>query len=150
MTTIKLLSCEQAAEHRQSLEELLEYCSSSDVIYPEGYFKKKIEELLAYLQEDRAFLFGASKDEELVGFLWACELKNSVLSRFHVLYFAVSEKEHNQGIGQSLLSAAECKAKELGYADIELNVHVSNSSAQKFYLNRNFFPQRITMVKELS
>lgn len=154
---VALLSYDQAIKFRQPLEILFKCCkeSSTKQVYPEQFYQKKIDELFAYMLNERAYLFAALDAGEMIGFLWACELNTDQVRRFHVLYAAISEARQSKGVGQQLFAAAEQIAKELVCAVIDLNVHITNERAQKLFKNLGYLPcagnlpDRIAMKKGL-
>ena len=154
----KLLSASEVREYKKPLAELFAYCKSAstgneaDPAFCEG----KIDELIAYLSEGRAYLFAELSDGEPIGFLWACRIMRDSGERFHTLYFAVGERTQGRGVGSALLSLAEAQALSLGIRVCELNVHTHNASARRFYEKHGYLPEkalseeRLTLIKELS
>ena len=101
---IRLLKCKDVLENWQTLKKLLIYCreSSANCVYPDSYYEDKLNGLLKYLEENKAYFFVAHDNDSIVGFLWACEIERDVGRVFHVLYFAVLEMYQGKGYGKGL------------------------------------------------
>lgn len=55
--------------------------------------------------------------------------------------FIVAPAERKSGVGLALMRAAVARAKELGYARLELNVEEDNERARRFYEEFGFAKQ---------
>ena len=149
---IKLLSSEEVIENRKKIKDLLRYCreTSTAVVLPESYYDDKLNGLINYIKENKAYFFVAQEDNVIVGFLWACEIERDIGNVFHVLYFAVLEMHQRKGYGQLLIEAAQLQAETLHLKYMELNVYASNQKALDFYKKNKFYDDHITMRKKLN
>lgn len=148
---IELLNSEQVKDNFDCIKSLLKYCreTSSGVKLPDSFYEDKIFDLIRYLEEDKAFYFVVKDNQDIAGFLWACELNKNSKRIMHILYFAVSEKHQKKGYGKMLINAVEKLARDIGIEALELNVKASNDNAVKFYRNHKFYDEHITMMKDL-
>lgn len=155
---IVTLNASLVEKHKKRIIELFSYCKkeSTAKMPDESFSIEKINSLISYLNEGRAYFFAELSDDAIDGFLWACRLVRDGEERMHILYFAVSDQVQNRGIGSALLTAVECEAKRLGLSACELNVHTHNERAMRFYERRGYLPdgngalERITYIKALS
>lgn len=153
----RMLSASDAIRHKEELVELFSYCKliSTGELPEREFCERKIDELITYLSDGKAYLFAQAIDGRLVGFLWACRIMREQGERFHTLYVAVSEQAQGGGIGSLLLSLAEDTARALSIDTSELNVHYHNEKARNFYEKRGYAAEgkpsaeRITFVKKL-
>ena len=154
---ITALNASDVIVHRERLVELFSYCKlkSSGELPNRCFSEEKIDSLISYLSDGRAYLFAECEGGELYGFLWACRVVRENEERMHILYFAVSEDRAGRGIGSALLLAIEREATLIGLSHCELNVHIHNESARHFYEKRGYkregdmFSERVIFVKQL-
>ncbi|MBR5817363.1 MAG: peptidoglycan bridge formation glycyltransferase FemA/FemB family protein, partial [Clostridia bacterium] len=154
----RMLSASDAVKHRKRLTELFSYCKleSTGEMPDTAFCESKIDDLIAYLADEKAFLFAEPDEGDIEGFLWACRIIRDGEERFHTLYFAVGENAQGKGLGSKLILNAEKKAEELGIAVCELNVHSHNEKAKIFYIRRGYTPktavseERVTLSKCIS
>lgn len=145
------LSLTEIKKHRNELVSLMRLCfdQSYSSSIPVSFCEEKIAGLESYLRAEKAFIFAAQEQEELLGFLWAYSLDTPVDTRFHVAYFAVIPAHQGRGIGTLLLTAAEEQAKGMGISIMELIVTGSNHGAVAFYVGHGYQTERLTLSKPL-
>ena len=149
---IKRLSSDEIALEKSQLKNLLKYCYEfgADLVMPESFYETKIEGLIQYSKEGKAFYFVVQEGDNIDGFIWACEINKNFRRVMHILYFAVLEKSQKKGFGKMLLNEVEKVALDLGIDTLELNVKASNSIALDFYKRQNFVDEHITMIKKIN
>ena len=149
---IKLLNSEDVEKNRETLKKLLIVCREhgSGVILPDSYYEDKLNGLINYLKENKAYFFIVQDNDAIAGFLWACEIKRDIGNVFHLLHFAVFEEYQRKGYGKMLMEAAQLQAQNLNLTCIELNVSASNQKAIDFYEKNAFCADHITMIKKLN
>ena len=147
---IRKLNAKDIQEHKEKVYEYLEMCirptyidASPDVI------NSKIDGLVQYINDRKAYTFGAIENNEMIGFLWGYPVSTFVETVFHVAYIAVGENGRKQGIGDRLMREAEKKAFELGIAHVELIVGANNKGAVSFYNKEGYEPDRLVMRKRV-
>lgn len=145
--------CENDVDvYRMELKSLLISCYDATHAFAvsEQFCKEKLEGLRRYLQNGKAYLFGAVDGEDhLVGFTWNYEYLAGLERRYHCAYIAVSPQAAGQGIGHALITAAERKARELGIQYVDLAVGTENGKACSFYKRLGFEPERLYMKKKV-
>lgn len=67
----------------------------------------------------------------------------------YIALLAVAEEAESEGVGQSLLRAAEKWSKDMGFSRVALDVFASNSRGQRFYETAGFRPETLRVVKRL-
>lgn len=96
----------------------------------------------------------AEEKGKVVGFLNAVEKRRPSLFQegrvLKVLDLHVQEGRRGQGVGSSLLAAAEELARKQGIAFVSLSAAVQNDRGLKFYKERGYHPHRLHFVKRLS
>lgn len=115
----------------------------------EDYLDNRLFQLKEYLIDDKAIVFGAGIDKDLIGFIWCCERSMFDEKMIHVVHFVVDETTRNCGVGSKLLNKVEEYAKEKNITNIELLVTKDNKNTVKFYQNKEFYIERYTMLKRL-
>lgn len=151
--TIEALSAEYIQSHQEILSQFI-FRSVRNANYTEAFqladAEKKSADLVQYVQESKAIVFGAFEDGEQIGFIWAYPYAfRSQTDRVYVSILYVNEQYRSMKIGQKLLAAVEDRARELGFRSVFLHTDASNTGAVKFYHNNGFSDERIQFVKEL-
>ena len=147
---IESFNSKQVMMNRDILEKMLKYSyeAGSDISLPLSFYDEKILGLCKYLDEGKAFYFVAKDEDNIAGFLWACELNKNSRRMIHILYIAVLEEYQKKGYGNQLIEKVENLARELGIDILELNVRATNP-AILFYKKHSFCEEHITMTKSL-
>jgi ribosomal protein S18 acetylase RimI-like enzyme len=95
---------------------------------------------------------GTSADSELYGFV-TVDLERGHLhqdvTRGVVPYLYVNPDRRDEGVGRSLLEAAESRLTEIGADVVSLDVMTENEAAQRFYRRHGYRSHRVTMEKSL-
>ncbi|SEQ24043.1 Ribosomal protein S18 acetylase RimI [Lachnospiraceae bacterium RM5] len=148
---IRQLSEKDIRKYRKRVYELLEMCLCltytnvrSEVI------DSKIDGLIQYINDEKAYTFGAIEENDMIGFLWGYPVSTPFDTVFHVAYIAVSEKGRRQGIGNKLMIEAEKKTMELRIDHVELIVGASNEGSISFYSREGYEPDRLIMRKRVT
>lgn len=103
------------------------------------YVYSKIDGLEQYMNEGKAYPYGAFWNDELIGFLWGYIIDGPHEKVFHIAYIATDPDYRNIGVGSALLKKVEMEALTLeGVFAIELIVGFKNENAIHFYENHLF------------
>ncbi len=132
------------------LKGLLKYSYEfgADFSLPDSFYEEKLLGLCQYLDEDKAYFLVIKDCDNIVGFLWACELNKNFKRMMHILYFAVLHEYQGKGYGKQLLEEIEKKARKRNVDVLELNVRATNPAIE-FYKKMSFCEEHITMTKDL-
>lgn len=118
--------------------------------FAEADAEQKCAELINYLNEGKAMVYGAVKDNALIGFVWAYEYPfREDKSRIYVSILYIDEHFRGQKIGNYLLSEIENEAARQGYSSVFLHTEGSNDGAIKFYDRMGYEMERIQLVKRV-
>jgi len=117
-------------------------------IIKKSYCNKKINELLIYLKENKAVIFGAFNNN-LCGFVWVYTRDFFGKKHLHINHIVVKENFRREGIGRNLINRIEEYCKENNIFNIELMVSKSNLEAIKFYKDKGFNIERVKFVKKI-
>lgn len=118
--------------------------------FTEADAKQKCAELINCLNKDKAMVYGAVKDNALIGFVWAYEYPfREDKSRIYVSILYIDVHFRGQKIGNYLLSEIENEAAKQGYSFIFLHTEGSNNGAIKFYDKMGYEIERIQLVKKV-
>ena len=111
--------------------------------------RKKMTELVNYLKEKKAIVYGAYDKSKLVGFIWGYPRIFFDEKRIFINCLVVNKRYEKQGIGKKLINKIENFAKENKYDSIDLTVAPFNKNAVGFYEHIGFESERIQMYKKL-
>ena len=124
-----------------------------DVLKNEMFFTQ--EHFLHYLQDESAKVFVYEEDDNILGY---CIVK-SINYQQHIVYhdmlvcviggICVCENARGKGIGRKLFEYAKAHAKEIGAAQLELNVWKFNKDAREFYEHLGLTEKSATMEIKL-
>ena len=110
-----------------------------------SFNEKKLNELKQYMEEEKAFVYGAFYNNELIGFIWGYPHIYFDSRRMFVNSLVVEKKYEKNGIGRQLINELINCAKELKMDEIDLTVAPFNENAMKFYEHLGFVSERIQM-----
>ncbi|MDR2182965.1 MAG: GNAT family N-acetyltransferase [Clostridiales bacterium] len=150
MKSIERISAEDCIKHKDAISTLLQEIYSinlpgSNLSAEQG--QQMTQELVQYLKEDKAILFGAFKDEDFVGFLWAYPRYIGRQKRLHLNQIIVKSESRGLGFGKMLMNELEVAAIKEGCEGIELLSSVSNKAATNLYESLGFEVERIQFYK---
>jgi|LSQX01.3.fsa_nt_gb ribosomal protein S18 acetylase RimI-like enzyme len=135
-------------EHRLEIKSLLK--QSFEISFPseridEDFLCNQVEFLREYMEQNKAKVFGALINGQLVGFVWVFE-KESINSRIlHINHLVVDEGFRRRGIGRLLLQAVRDYAIKRQVEEVELMVSKVNQAAIGFYEKNGFETSRYLM-----
>lgn len=149
---IKLLDENDVEDYKNEIFELIKNCFdlTYSVSVSDSYVFEKINGLKNYINEGKAYVFGAINDDGLIGFLWGYPLETMFEKSFHVAYISVLEVGRKKGVGKQLIKAAEKITNDLKIESMELIVGANNYTALEFYKNCGFDVERYYFRKELN
>lgn len=145
------LTVEDIIKNKVKLKDLFK--QSYEVSFPNksitnSILNERISSLIEYVKEEKAIVLGAkNSNEELLGFVWFFIKQD--LDVLHINSFVVDEKYRKQGIGKALWLAIEEFADINRIKELELLVTKNNTTAVKFYEDRDFEVERFIMKKRL-
>ena len=145
---IKRLNEQDVSELRDTIYYFLEICFISTFGKTDKQLiETKLDGLVNYVKEGKAYLFGAFCEKQMFGFLWGYPVRNPFETVFHIAYISVTESGRRQGIGRNLILAAEEQANAMGINKVELIVGANNNSAFDFYKKMDYETDRIILSK---
>lgn len=152
MANIKVLDVKDILSYRERLIQYI-FESYKNTVYMESYSYKdagsKYDDLLLYVNDKKAIVYGAIEENELIGFVWAYKFPfRDDKSRFYIGILHINEKYRNMHIGRQLLYEIENYAKEIDIHAIYLHAEVCNTGAVKFYRRNGYRVERIQLVKK--
>mgnify|MGYP002561592077 CR=1 FL=1 len=136
--------------YRTEIHEYLKMCfqttygKSDDVL-----IHSKIDKLVEFINDGKAYVFGAFVEDVMIGFLWGYPVKGPFETVFHIAYIAVAEQGREKGTGSKLVSVAEKHARTHGIHHVELIVGVDNHNALEFYTVMGYGQDRCIMRKRI-
>lgn len=139
--------------YQEMLEEYI-YESITASAFEEKYTKmaakEKCIQLKKYIGEEKAIVFGAVKEDKLLGFIWAYEYPfREDTNRLYVSILRVHQQYRNCQIGKMLLDAVEEEAERLNYSAVFLHEEAFNEGALRFYHRMGYRDERVQVVKEI-
>lgn len=151
MYIIKQVDIDMFKKYFNDILELKNYSSSLHFISSEieEFNKKKLLEVYDYLEEEKAIIFGAFKNEKLIGYLWGYPHTFFNEKRIYINSLVVNKQFSGQGIGTKLLKKIEEYSVDNNYDSMDLNVVPSNEIAYNLYKKNNFEIERFQMRKVL-
>lgn len=152
MPTIKRLYLDDVKLFRDTITRFI-YESSANVAYRNSICitdaEQKYTELINYINEDKAIVYGAIEDNALIGFVWAYEYPfREDKSRVYVSILHVDDQHRGQRVGNHLLSSVEKEASKNGYGSVFLHAEAFNDGAIRFYNRMGYETERIQLVKK--
>ena len=145
---IKQLNAQDVIELRDDICNFLEICFMSTFEKADKQLiETKLDGLVKYVKEGKAYLLGAFCEEQMLGFLWGYPVSSPFEIVFHIAYLSVSENGRRRGIGRNLILAAENQANAIGINKVELIVGANNIGALDFYKKMNYETDRIILNK---
>lgn len=151
MQVIRQLNIEDLRNFKDTIIRFI-YESNKKAAYMESYnkahAKEKYEELLSYVDDFKAVVYGAVKDAKLVGFLWAYKYPfRDDKDRLYVSILHVEQEYRSKKIGSSLLAEIEQYAKKENYSSVFLHTEAFNQGAIRFYERCGYDVERLQLVK---
>ena len=126
---------------------------NSEIHFPgsnvNDFNQTKLEELKQYLDEEKAYVFGAYLGKILIGFIWGYPHIFFDEKRIFVNCLVVNKEYEKNGIGKRLLAEIEKIAINKGFDSIDLTVAPFNTNAVGFYEHIGFKSERIQMCKKV-
>lgn len=112
--------------------------------------RKKISELVDYISEDKAIVFGAFDDNLLIGFIWGYPRIFFLEKRIFINALIVDAQYKGNGIGKLLVNKLMeyCK-NEKGYYSFDVMTNPNNINALGFYKHLGFIEEKIQLKMNL-
>lgn len=145
---IRLMCSQDIKLHRTEVYSLLNSCFQNT--YKDSnktLIDTKIDGLIIYLEEGKAYTLGAFVNNTMIGFLWGYPVTGPFETVFHIAYIAVAKNARRQGIGKILMEKIDCIVKELSLDHIELIVGNNNYDAIEFYNSIGYETNRLVLRK---
>ena len=118
--------------------------SQSDSI--NEFNRRKMEELVSYLEQQKAYVYGAFDIDKLVGFIWGYQREFFYEKRMFINSLVVAKDYSKMGLGRKLIDTLKDFANnELSCEAIDVTVFPGNQNAMGFYEHLGFKPERIQM-----
>lgn len=143
----KKINLQLLEKHYDELLSLKNYNSSlhfkSD--YIDIFNRNKLNELYEYLPTKKAILYGAFKDDNVKGFIWAYPRIFFDENRLFINTIVVSKDFQKMGIGKKLFELIYNEALTNNVDAIDLTVKSDNYGALGFYDSLGFQSERIQL-----
>jgi ribosomal protein S18 acetylase RimI-like enzyme len=144
--TIQQITSEKVITDRQEIIDLLK--ENLQVNIPEMknieiYVLEKLDQLVEFLKEKKAFVLGAYYQKTLIGFVWGYKMEGNII---HISHLVVNRFFRGKGIGSNLLNAFE---KNFG-ANMNISIIAStvNTKAIDFYIKHGYEEKRVYLEKK--
>lgn len=111
--------------------------------------KSIIKNIKGYMQENKAYVFVAIEEDNIIGYIWCYPKAYFDENRIYVNALIVKKDYRRKNIGQLLLKKAEERAKELKCDAIYLSAATFNDGAIRFYKRNEYKEERIELVKKI-
>lgn len=114
-----------------------------NVSFPDGVFTnafghERVKDLLSFVNDNTAILYGAFQDDKLAGFIWGYRRQVNDELRIHVPVLVVGEHYQRKGAARKLMELMKCYSNDNGIRIIEVMVTSTNEDALKYYANARF------------
>lgn len=110
---------------------------------------EKVNSIKEYMKEEKAFLFVAKEEDNVLGFLWCYPRVFFDEKRIYINSLIVKSKYRGNSIGKRLVESAEKKALDLDYDAIDVSTAAFNEGGLRFYRRYGFLDERIQLVKNI-
>lgn len=114
------------------------------------YILHKVKELIEYLAQEKAVLFGMFSHKKLVGFLWSYPRVFLEEKRMYINSLIISSKYRGKSYGQMLIKELEKYTVENNLFAIDVTTASFKTDAIEFYKKIGFKPERVQMRKALN
>lgn len=100
---------------------------------------------------DSATFIAAGEDGERLGYINVRGSTDEIADERcgYVALLAVAAHSEGEGVGQSLMKAAETWSRQMGFRRLALDVFASNHRGLRFYEKAGFRPETIRVIKQL-
>ncbi len=149
---IKKLECNDYLFYRPTIRRLLIASYLQDYSLTERQIALLIDEKLQGLDsyiKTNAFIIGAIKGEDLLGFTWIYQYDENGQERFHFNEIVVDSNCREMGIGRKLTEKSVEVVKEAGVKIIDLIVAEDNLASRKLIEKQGFKTHKRYLVKRL-
>ena len=149
---IILLSKNELERNRDVIIEMLEDIFQTNFKISNNLRKHaniSYENMVKYLKDKTAIIYGAYNGELLIGFLWAYKRKIFDEERIHLDQIIIAKKYRKKGIGKSLLSTLETHCLNEKIDIIDLMITLNNAETLEFYRSIGFNMERSLLVKKI-
>lgn len=149
MIEYQLIDRQEAINYEKKIKYLLKQLFENDKKNSDFDTINKIyNNILQYLEDKSAIIYGAFDNKNLVAFIWAYKRIVDNKTRYHINYFIVEDEWRKRGIGSNLIKKINELAKKNGVEIIELMVCNENKSAINFYSAFEFEVEKQVMIKK--
>lgn len=152
MIRIKLLSKEKCIENKYRIGELL-YLNDKAHDYTESCTlqesMEEVEDMINYIEDDKADVFCAYNDDNIIGLIWGFPFKFRDEQRFHIKAMVVDPVYRKRGLSQLLLSKIEEAARKRSINVIDTYVDWSNKKAIGAYEKFGLSFDRVLVRKKI-
>lgn len=152
LISIRYMDINDAKQDKEILISLLE--ENLRLNYPSGYpcsEKANIYwlSLMDFIKDKTAILIGAYDNQALLrGFLWAYRKPENKQSIF-ITHLIVDKQVRNCKIGSQLIDELILLAKKKHVTEITLTATCQNENAIGFYKKCGFYPERVSLRKDI-
>ena len=109
----------------------------------------KINSIWEYLKENKAYIYVATYENIIVGFIWTYPRIFFDEKRLYINSLIINSNYRGNKIGEQLVKTVEKKAKELNCDAIDVSTASFNEGGLKFYKKYGFIEERIQLFKNI-
>lgn len=150
--SIDKLSKDQCARHKQELSFLyfnnVKSCSyTTSFTFSDA--EERIDELIEYVANNSAIVFGCYDRGILIGFIWAYSVVFREEHRMYVSVIQIDDAYRGRGLGTRLLKAVENEARILGLPALYIHAEAKNFGAIRLYEREGYVLERVQLRRQI-
>lgn len=149
---IKRMSSDDLKEHFNDFLLLFAENTRGHVVdqkIEDDYILLKAKDLIGYLNQDTAVLFGNFIKEKLVGFIWAYPRVFLEENRIYINALIIDSKYRGKGFGQMLVQEVEKYAQTNNIFVVDVSTASFKEDAINFYEKIGYVSERVQLRKSL-
>ena len=152
MVRFEELNAETVQQYRNEIAQFyygnMQTCSCLEHYTFDQAFEK-IGDLIAHLTTNTCIAYGAFEGKEIIGYIWAYQHPFREELRMYVNECSVKDGYRSRGIGKTLITLIEKRAKDLGLPALYLHAEADSSDAVRFYRSNGYREERIQFRKKI-
>lgn len=122
--------------NQQAFSDL--FISVYHVNFPDGEFTnnfgyERVQDILGYIEDKSAIVYGAFEDDRLAGFIWGYTRRISEEIRIHVPVLVVNKQHQRKGVARRLMEMMKSYCHDNSIFTIEVMVSSTNNDALEYY-----------------
>ena len=152
MIRIDKITSDDCAKNKMVIAELLHINDKAHDYTESCTIEESIEEvenMIQYIDADKADVFCVFDDKRIVGLIWAFPLQFRDELRMHIKALVVNPEYRRQGLAQKLLMEVDKSALAREITVVDTYVDWSNVKARRVYEKHGLVPDRVLVRKTL-